>query len=208
MNYALSDIPEDRIRYHVCWGSWNAPHTSDVPLKTLIDLILQSARAGLSDRSGQSPARARMEVWKDVKLPDGKILVPGLVSSFDECRRASRTGAVAHQEFCQSGRPRKRDRWNRLRVLSELEHRPRSPLDSMGQARSVGRRRSARQLRLVAACIGPRRQASGVYSVLMLASFTTRLQRSISAAINVRNSSGVLGFDDRLIGRQVFPYVG
>ena len=80
MNYALAGIPEDRVRYHVCWGSWNAPHTSDVPLKTIVDLILKvRAQAYLIEAANPRHEHEWM-VWEDVKLPDGKILVPGLVS--------------------------------------------------------------------------------------------------------------------------------
>jgi 5-methyltetrahydropteroyltriglutamate--homocysteine methyltransferase len=79
-NYVLSGIPEDRIRYHVCWGSWNAPHTSDVPLKTMIDLILRVRAQAYLIEAANPRHEHEWQVWKDVKLPDGKILVPGLVS--------------------------------------------------------------------------------------------------------------------------------
>jgi 5-methyltetrahydropteroyltriglutamate--homocysteine methyltransferase len=80
MNYALSGIPEDRVRYHVCWGSWNAPHTSDVPLADMVDLILKvRAQAYLIEAANPRHEHEWM-VWRDVKLPEGKILVPGLVS--------------------------------------------------------------------------------------------------------------------------------
>jgi 5-methyltetrahydropteroyltriglutamate--homocysteine methyltransferase len=80
MNYALTGIPEDRVRYHVCWGSWNAPHTSDVPLADMVHLILKvRAQAYLIEAANPRHEHEWM-VWKDVRLPDGKILVPGLVS--------------------------------------------------------------------------------------------------------------------------------
>jgi 5-methyltetrahydropteroyltriglutamate--homocysteine methyltransferase len=80
MNYALRDIPEEKVRYHVCWGSWNAPHTSDVPLADMADLILKvRAQAYLIEAANPRHEHEWM-VWEDVKLPDGKILVPGLVS--------------------------------------------------------------------------------------------------------------------------------
>ena len=79
-NYALTGIPEDKVRYHVCWGSWNAPHTTDVPLKTLSDLILK-VRAQAYSLEGANPRHEHeWMVWKDVKLPDGKILIPGIVT--------------------------------------------------------------------------------------------------------------------------------
>jgi 5-methyltetrahydropteroyltriglutamate--homocysteine methyltransferase len=80
LNYALAGIPEDRVRYHVCWGSWNAPHTTDVPLKTLVDLILQVRAQAYSLEAANPRHEHEWQVWKDVKLPDGKILIPGVVT--------------------------------------------------------------------------------------------------------------------------------
>jgi 5-methyltetrahydropteroyltriglutamate--homocysteine methyltransferase len=79
-NYALTGIPEDKVRYHVCWGSWNAPHTTDVPLKTLSDLILKVKAQAYSLESANPRHEHEWMVWKDVKLPDGKILIPGIVT--------------------------------------------------------------------------------------------------------------------------------
>ena len=80
LNHALEGIPEDRIRYHVCWGSWPGPHTTDVPLKDIVDLILR-VKAGAYVIEGANPRHEHeWEVWKDVKLPKGRILVPGVIS--------------------------------------------------------------------------------------------------------------------------------
>ena len=80
LNHALEGIPEDRIRYHVCWGSWPGPHTTDVPLKKIVDLIL-TVRAGAYLIEAANPRHEHeWQVWKSVKLPDGKILAPGVVS--------------------------------------------------------------------------------------------------------------------------------
>jgi 5-methyltetrahydropteroyltriglutamate--homocysteine methyltransferase len=80
LNHALEGIPEDRVRYHVCWGSWPGPHTTDVPLRKIVDLILK-VRAGAYLIEAANPRHEHeWRVWKDVKLPAGKILVPGVVS--------------------------------------------------------------------------------------------------------------------------------
>jgi methionine synthase II (cobalamin-independent) len=79
-NYALSGIPEEKVRYHVCWGSWNAPHTTDVPLRTLSDLILKLRAQAYSLESANPRHEHEWMVWKDVKLPEGKILIPGVVT--------------------------------------------------------------------------------------------------------------------------------
>src|SRR5215475_3243159 len=69
LNHALDGIPEDRVRYHVCWGSWPGPHTTDVPLKDIVDLILR-VRAGAYVIEGANPRHEHeWRVWETVKLP-------------------------------------------------------------------------------------------------------------------------------------------
>jgi 5-methyltetrahydropteroyltriglutamate--homocysteine methyltransferase len=80
VNHALEGIPEDRVRYHVCWGSWPGPHTTDVPLKDIVDLVLK-VRTGAFVIEGANPRHEHeWKVWQDVKLPAGKVLMPGVVS--------------------------------------------------------------------------------------------------------------------------------
>jgi 5-methyltetrahydropteroyltriglutamate--homocysteine methyltransferase len=80
LNRALEGIPEDRVRYHVCWGSWPGPHVSDVALKDIVDLVLK-VRAGAYVIESANPRHEHeWQVWKDVKLPDGKVLIPGVIS--------------------------------------------------------------------------------------------------------------------------------
>ena len=80
LNAALEGIPEERIRYHVCWGSWPGPHTTDVPLKDVVDLILE-VRAGAYLIEGANPRHEHeWRVWEKVKLPPGKVLAPGVIS--------------------------------------------------------------------------------------------------------------------------------
>jgi 5-methyltetrahydropteroyltriglutamate--homocysteine methyltransferase len=80
VNHALEGIPEDRVRYHVCWGSWPGPHTTDVPLRDIVDLILKM-RVGAFVIEGANPRHEHeWKVWQSVKLPAGKVLVPGVIS--------------------------------------------------------------------------------------------------------------------------------
>src|SRR6267142_772415 len=80
LNEALAGIPEERVRYHVCWGSWPGPHTTDVPLKDVVDLILK-VRAGVYLIEGANPRHEHeWRVWEKVQLPPGKKLVPGVIS--------------------------------------------------------------------------------------------------------------------------------
>jgi 5-methyltetrahydropteroyltriglutamate--homocysteine methyltransferase len=80
LNHALQGLPEDRVRYHICWGSWHGPHTHDLPLKHLVDLMLKVKAGAYSVEAANPRHEHEWKVWKDVKLPDGKILIPGVVS--------------------------------------------------------------------------------------------------------------------------------
>jgi hypothetical protein len=79
-NYALSRHSRGQGRYHVCWGSWNAPHTPTCRSRTLSDLILKVQAQAYSLESANPRHEHEWMVWKDVKLPDGKILIPGIVT--------------------------------------------------------------------------------------------------------------------------------
>ncbi len=80
LNHALEGLPEDRIRYHVCWGSWPGPHTTDVPLRKIVDLVLKVKAGAYLIESANPRHEHEWRVWQDVKLPAGKVLVPGVVS--------------------------------------------------------------------------------------------------------------------------------
>lgn len=81
LNHALADIPEEQVRYHVCWGNYQGPHNHDVPLKDIVDLVLK-VNAGAYSIEASNPRHAHeWQVWEDVKLPDGKILIPGVIDS-------------------------------------------------------------------------------------------------------------------------------
>jgi 5-methyltetrahydropteroyltriglutamate--homocysteine methyltransferase len=80
LNDALAGLPMDRIRYHVCWGSWPGPHTTDVALKDIVDLIL-GMKVGAFVIEGANPRHEHeWRVWENAKLPEGKVLIPGVIS--------------------------------------------------------------------------------------------------------------------------------
>jgi 5-methyltetrahydropteroyltriglutamate--homocysteine methyltransferase len=79
INHSLKGIPEERARLHICWGSWNAPHTTDVPLKTILSTILKVRTQGYSVEGANDRHMHEVLIWDDVKLPEGKILLPGIV---------------------------------------------------------------------------------------------------------------------------------
>lgn len=80
LNAALSGIPAEQIRYHLCWGSWQGPHSSDVPLADAVELILQINAGAYSLEAANPRHEHEWHVWQDAALPEGKKLIPGVVS--------------------------------------------------------------------------------------------------------------------------------
>ena len=79
LNHALRDIPPERVRFHVCWGSYHGPHKHDLPLRDLVDLVLAVRAQAYSIEASNPRHEHEWRVWENVKLPDGKILIPGVV---------------------------------------------------------------------------------------------------------------------------------
>jgi 5-methyltetrahydropteroyltriglutamate--homocysteine methyltransferase len=80
LNHALSDIPQERVRYHICWGGWHGPHSTDLPLKDIVGLLLKIRVGAYLIEAANARHEHEWRVWEQVKLPPGKILVPGVVS--------------------------------------------------------------------------------------------------------------------------------
>lgn len=80
LNHALTGIPQEKIRYHICWGSFNTPHVSDVPLQEIIDLVLKVNAGAYCIEMGNPRHAHEWKVFEKVKFPDGKTLIPGVIS--------------------------------------------------------------------------------------------------------------------------------
>ena len=80
LNHGLEGIPEDRVRYHMCWGSWHGPHLTDIPLRDILDVLLTVRAEAFSVEAGNVRHEHEWKVWRDVALPEGKVLIPGVVS--------------------------------------------------------------------------------------------------------------------------------
>ncbi len=90
LNHALNGIPEDRVRYHLCWGSWQGPHLGDLSLRDVVDLVLSVNAQAYSIEAANPRHSWEWKVWEDVKLPDNKVLIPGVI--------AHTTAVVEHPE--------------------------------------------------------------------------------------------------------------
>jgi 5-methyltetrahydropteroyltriglutamate--homocysteine methyltransferase len=134
LNHALRGLPADRIRYHLCWGSWHGPHVTDIPLRDIIDIVLKVNAQGISFEAGNVRHEHEWKVWRDVKLPDGKLLIPGVVSHAtnviehpdlvaDRLVRLAeivgRENVVASTDCGLGGRVHPDIAWAKLRTLAE-----------------------------------------------------------------------------------------
>jgi 5-methyltetrahydropteroyltriglutamate--homocysteine methyltransferase len=80
LNHAIEGLPAERIRYHICWGSFNTPHVTDVPLKDIVDLVLEVKAGAYCIEMANPRHEHEWRVWEKTKLPPGKMLIPGLIS--------------------------------------------------------------------------------------------------------------------------------
>jgi 5-methyltetrahydropteroyltriglutamate--homocysteine methyltransferase len=81
LNHALAGIPEDRVRIHLCWGNYEGPHHRDIPIRDIIDIVFKAHAAGISYEGANPRHEHEWAVFKDVKLPPGKVLIPGVIDS-------------------------------------------------------------------------------------------------------------------------------
>ncbi len=135
LNQALRGLPEDRVRYHICWGSWHGPHTHDLPLEYVVDLMLKITAGAYSLEAANPRHEHEWKIWREVRLPEGKILIPGVVTHH--------TNVVEHPElvadrivrYAGTGGERERDCRDGLRYGV-----PGASADSVGEAEGVGGR--------------------------------------------------------------------
>jgi 5-methyltetrahydropteroyltriglutamate--homocysteine methyltransferase len=134
LNHALRGIPEDRIRYHICWGSWHGPHKTDVPLKDVVDLLVHVKAQAYSVEAGNVRHEHEWKVWKDTRLPEGKLLLPGVVSHatnvlehpeviadrlINYASVVGRENVIASTDCGLGGRVHPQLAWEKLRALRE-----------------------------------------------------------------------------------------
>jgi 5-methyltetrahydropteroyltriglutamate--homocysteine methyltransferase len=134
LNRALEGIPEDRVRYHICWGSWHGPHTTDIPLRDIADVMLKVKAQAYLIEAGNVRHEHEYKIWRDIKLPAGKILIPGVVSHATNvvehpelvadriltfANIVGRENVIAGTDCGLGGRVHPQIAWAKLRALSE-----------------------------------------------------------------------------------------
>ena len=134
LNHALRNIPEDRVRYHLCWGSWHGPHAYDLELEHIVDLLLKVKAQAFLIEGANARHEHEVAVWDKVKLPDGKILIPGVVTHSTDvvehpelvaqrleryARRVGRENVIAGAACGFGGRSHPQIAWAKLRAMVE-----------------------------------------------------------------------------------------
>jgi 5-methyltetrahydropteroyltriglutamate--homocysteine methyltransferase len=134
LNHALRNVPEDRVRYHICWGSWHGPHASDVPFKDIVHLVLRVKAQAYLFEAANVRHEHEYHLWEATRLPEGKILIPGVVSHATNVLEHPELVAERINRFAQlvgkenvmggtdcglGGRVHPQLVWAKLRVLAE-----------------------------------------------------------------------------------------
>ena len=117
INHALRGIPEDRVRFHTCYGINMGPRIHDMELKDVVDIILKIRAGAYSFEAANPRHEHEWQVWEKVKLPAGKVLIPGMITQSSVLVEHPELVAQRIVRFAESGRARKRNRRSRLRIF-------------------------------------------------------------------------------------------
>jgi len=113
LNHAIRGLPPDRIRLHLCWGSWHGPHVTDIGLRDIVEIVLKANVGAISFEAGNVRHEHEWRVWEEVRLPDDKIILPGVVSHA--------TNVVEHPELVADRICRFADIVGRERVVASTD---------------------------------------------------------------------------------------
>jgi 5-methyltetrahydropteroyltriglutamate--homocysteine methyltransferase len=134
LNHALRNIAEDRVRYHLCWGSWHGPHAFDLELEQIVDIVLKVKAQAFLIEGANARHEHEVAVWEQVKLPTGKILIPGVVTHSTDvvehpelvsqrlqryARRVGKENLIAGTDCGFGGRSHPQIAWAKLRAMAE-----------------------------------------------------------------------------------------
>lgn len=134
LNHALRGIPEERIRYHLCWGSWHGPHAHDIEMKDFVDIMLRVKAGAYSFEAANARHAHEYEIWEQVKLPAGKVIIPGIVTHSTDVIEHPRLVAQRIERFARlvgpenviagcdcgfGGRSHPQIAWAKLKSLAE-----------------------------------------------------------------------------------------
>jgi 5-methyltetrahydropteroyltriglutamate--homocysteine methyltransferase len=132
LNHALRDVRSEQIRYHLCWGSWHGPHAFDIEMKDMIDLMLSVKASYYSFEAANARHEHEFQVWDGMKLPDGKVILPGVITHSTDlieheelvsmriqnfAKRVGRENVIASADCGFGGRSHPQIAWAKLKSL-------------------------------------------------------------------------------------------
>ncbi len=144
LNHALANIPPEQLRMHLCWGNYEGPHHCDVPLSDIVDVVFTARPCMISFEAANPRHAHEWTVFERVKLPPGKVLIPGVIEFEIEFHRASRIDRAADRTLCAARRPRERHGRFGLRLRHLGRPGRGRPRRGMGEVRRDGGRRADR----------------------------------------------------------------
>ena len=134
LNHALANVPQEQIRYHLCWGSWHGPHVYDVEMKDFVDIMLRVKAQAYSFEAANARHEHEYAVWESVKLPAGKIVMPGVITHSTDvvehpelvsqriqrfAKLVGKENVVASADCGFGGRSHPQIAWAKLKALGE-----------------------------------------------------------------------------------------
>ncbi len=134
LNHALAGIPPEQVRFHVCWGSWHGPHTTDIEFRHIVDLVLSVNAGGYTFEAANARHEHEWRVWETTKLPEGKVIIPGVVGHATNvvehpelvadriesfARLVGRENVIASTDCGLGGRVHEQIAWAKLEALAE-----------------------------------------------------------------------------------------
>ncbi|MGV1007691.1 MAG: cobalamin-independent methionine synthase II family protein [Dermatophilaceae bacterium] len=137
LNHALAGIPPDRVRFHLCWGSWHGPHTTDIEFKHIVDLVLSINAGAYTFEAANARHEHEWRVWETVQLPDGKVIIPGVVGHATNvvehpelvadrienfARLVGKENVIASTDCGLGGRVHSQIAWAKLEALAKGAH--------------------------------------------------------------------------------------
>jgi 5-methyltetrahydropteroyltriglutamate--homocysteine methyltransferase len=134
LNHAIRGLPPERIRFHLCWGSWHGPHVTDIPMREIVNLMLAVNAGAYSFEAANARHEHEWRVWQDVALPEGKVILPGVVTHSTNvvehpelvaerivrfAEQVGRENVVASTDCGLGGRIHPQIAWAKLEALSQ-----------------------------------------------------------------------------------------
>ena len=148
LDQSIADLPADRVRMHLCWGNYAGPHTADVPIERLMDMVLAAKPSAVSFEGANPRHEHEWETLAGLHIPEDKILMPGVIDTKTNVVEHPRLIAQRIGRYRGHRRPRAGHTRHRLRLRDVRRFRDRRPRGRVDEAGGAGRGRRMASERL------------------------------------------------------------